>query len=559
MKRPLLLLLLPALLLAACGGVGRAPVFIDAGGRRQPLAVKGGGRYELRRPVQVGGEGQAFFLRTRRAVAGTELQVLDPDGRVLARRALFAAPLPLTLLVSLPSASWVGGFDLRPAPGPGEAVREAGIEESFTGFERGQEELRLGAGVRRLVLGSGYAEAELGPEAFPAGAGPDGWRLELDYECLGPVSLADFRRFESGSEPAPPSGRTAAVLRLAAGDRQTELQQRGLSGAQRLFLYPGTVGFAPLELSLRPQKGSYLTARALRVQPRLAADELGRPPGSSALRPLPADPGTVLLYDRGAWRQPEYELFAWARFPEVLIIDTADYAVQDRFFKRLAFFVEKAGYRGRLVSAEEVAALHGFNAHDYTAEDLARFYRAAEAASAPLGAEEELLKRILIANGLLRGDGLEAGSGAILSISRSSSDELRRLLLTHEALHGLFFTLPRYRQACIYAWQALGPAEREFWALFLRWGSYDPADPLLSANEFQAYLFQQPRSGLGFYFCQLAAGRLQRAYPQRAAWIRAFLAAEPDSFQRAYDRLEPALRREARVEGGRLVELRRVR
>ena len=553
MNRPLPLLLLPALLLAACVGGERAPLFLDAGGHRQPLVVKGDGLYRLRRPVEVSGEGQAFFLRTRGAVSGSELQVLDPQGGVLARRTLFAAPLPLTLLVNLPRAALVGGFALQPAPGPGETVREAGIGESLAGFERGEDGLRVGTGVRRLVLGTGYTETELGPEAFPA---QDGWRLELDYESRGPVEWAEFRRFESGSEGAPRGGRARAVLRLGAGARQAVLEQRALPGAQRLFLYPGSVGFAPLKLSLRPEAGSYLEERALRVETGLVASGPGQTP--SVLQPLAADPGTVLLYDRGAWRQPEYELFVWARFPEVLILDTADYTVQDRFFKRLAFFVEKAGYRGRLVSAEEVAALHGFNAHDYRAEDLARFYRAAEAGSAPLGAEEELLKRILIANGILRGNGLEPGSGAILSISRSSSAELRRLLLTHEALHGLFFTLPRYRQVCIAAWEAQDPAVKEFWRLFLRWGSYDFEDSFLSANEFQAYLLQQARSGLAFYFSQLTAGRLERAYPERSAWIRSFLAAEPDGFQRAYDRLEPALRREAHLEGGRVVELRRL-
>ena len=81
----------------------------------------------------------------------------------------------------------------------------------------------------------------------------------------------------------------------------------------------------------------------------------------------------VLLYDPEHWRQPDYELFSWTRFPGILIMDTASYAVQSRFFKRLAFYVEKRGYRGRLIPEEEFAGLHGFNAHDYRAEDLARF------------------------------------------------------------------------------------------------------------------------------------------------------------------------------------------
>ena len=133
---------------------------------------------------------------------------------------------------------------------------------------------------------------------------------------------------------------------------------------------------------------------------------------------------------------------------------------------------------------------------------------------------------------------------------------LRFHLLTHEAFHGLFFTLPRYREACEAAWRRLPKEERKFWSLFLEWGSYDTADDYLAANEMQAYLFQQPRSGLGFYFRQLSAGRLTRAFPDEAAWLRGFLAAEPGAFERSFDRLERELRQEARLEGGRVVEWR---
>jgi hypothetical protein len=549
-------LLFPALLLAGCGVRERAPAFIDAAGRRQPLAVEGGGSYSLRRPARADGQEQAFFLRVPAGAAGRELRVLDPEGRVLASCTLFSASIPLTLLVALPRGALVSGFTLKPAPEAADAVEEAGITEALAGFERTDRELRVGA-LRRLVLGSGYAEAELDAEAFSASAEPGRWRIELEYESYGPASWADFRRFEGGAEEAF-NRRALAVLRLAGSGRQTVLEHRALPGGQRLFLYPGTVGFTPVKLSLRPEAGGYLDVRALRVEPRLTGTGIDASSGAPAVRPLPADPGTILLYDRGAWRQPDYELFAWARFPQILILDTADYTVQDRFFKRLAFFVEKLGYRGRLVSFEEVADLHGFNAHDYRAEDLARFYRAAAASAEPLTAEEQQLKRILIANGILLGDGgLEPGRGAILSISQSSSDTLRRLLLTHEALHGLYFTLPRYREACSAAWRALDREEREFWLLFLRWWHYDIDDPFLTVNEFQAYLLQQSRSGLGFYFGRLSAGRLERSYPQQAAWLARFLAARPESFERAYDLLEPALRLEAGLEGGRLVELER--
>ena len=55
------------------------------------------------------------------------------------------------------------------------------------------------------------------------------------------------------------------------------------------------------------------------------------------------------------------------------------------------------GSWGRLVGNEEFAGLHGFNAHDYRAEDLARFFQSAREQLFTLNPEEELLEQILAA------------------------------------------------------------------------------------------------------------------------------------------------------------------
>ncbi len=103
---------------------------------------------------------------------------------------------------------------------------------------------------------------------------------------------------------------------------------------------------------------------------------------------------------------------------------------------------------------------------------------------------------------------ISPGRGGILSISRSSYPLLRRHLLTHECYHGLFFSLPEFRQAAIEAWEQLSENEKEFWRLFFRWVGYDTEDPYLTVNEYQAYLFQQPRFGVQYYFATLTASRL---------------------------------------------------
>jgi hypothetical protein len=128
---------------------------------------------------------------------------------------------------------------------------------------------------------------------------------------------------------------------------------------------------------------------------RVAAFSLGYAKAPPFPAPLAADPGMVLAWPEEAWRDRRYEVFRWENFPSLLIFDTADYAVQDRLLKRLAFFTEKTGFRGRLAPDDEIADLHGWNAHDYRAEDLAHFFQAARETNFPLLAEERERERIL--------------------------------------------------------------------------------------------------------------------------------------------------------------------
>jgi hypothetical protein len=72
-----------------------------------------------------------------------------------------------------------------------------------------------------------------------------------------------------------------------------------------------------------------------------------------ALSPLLSDPGLILEYPQSQWRDSRYELFSWADFPSILILDSADYAIQSAFFKRLAFFVEKTATRAHSIPTKK--------------------------------------------------------------------------------------------------------------------------------------------------------------------------------------------------------------
>ena len=314
-----------------------------------------------------------------------------------------------------------------------------------------------------------------------------------------------------------------------------------------LFGAEGSAGFLPgLLAELSPGREALAAAGERRYAASPEAAELRLPGGSFAHNagpliisgdrvrsvqvtyaapppfpePITADPGVILAWPLEQWRDPRYELFRWEQFPSLLIFDTAGYAEQDRLFKRLAFFTEKAGFRGRLAPDGEIAGLHGWNAHDYRALDLARFFETARLADFPLLAEERELERLLIAAGIIRrsaSGGIIAGEGGIISVSRESAGYLRSLFMVHEAFHGLFFIDEDFRAFSRQRWENLGVPAKRFITSYFDYQHYDVADGYLMVNEFMAHVLQQPVSQAGRYFGQTLPARLETSPWRRAA------------------------------------------
>jgi hypothetical protein len=214
-----------------------------------------------------------------------------------------------------------------------------------------------------------------------------------------------------------------------------------------------------------------------------------------------------------------YALFRWDLLPHTLVFDFKDYDVQDRYFKRLAFFAEKPGFRGRLAPDREIAALHAWNAHDYPTATLAAFYELARTTAFPLNAEETELLELLLRHGVLERQGdaaLREGKGAIISVARESPDWQRRTFMDHEASHALFFQDEEYRTLAEGLWDALGQESRQFWLEHLAWRNYDVSHKYLNYNELQAYLVQQSVSRVEAYLGDNVLVRLAAAYPQQA-------------------------------------------
>ena len=248
--------------------------------------------------------------------------------------------------------------------------------------------------------------------------------------------------------------------------------------------------------------------------------------GVEILEPVRTDPGLILNYKTSQWRTADYELYEWDRFPQILFFDTRNYEVQDKLFRRLAFFVEKQGYKGRLLTNEELGDMHGYNAHDYSAESMARFFNKATELNFPLNEEEELLKRILIHNKLLESDGMyvKANEGGLVSISRETPGWSRTNLLAHEGWHTIFFRDAEFRNFVSAVYYTFDPDSRDFLIDYFKSQpslGYDVNDEYLMHNEFMAYIMQQRLSEVANYFVHLAnRGTVINYTPNLAAYVR---------------------------------------
>ena len=276
----------------------------------------------------------------------------------------------------------------------------------------------------------------------------------------------------------------------------------------------------------------------------------------SVAKPIKADPGLILKWRQSNWRGNDYELFQWDRFPGILIFDIADYKTQDAFFRRMAYFVEKAGYKGRLLSDSELEGKHGYNAHDYKPDDMARFFEKARKEQFPLNEKEELLKQILLFNGLLTlsADGsIAAGKGAVISISQESPEYLRRQLIAHEGWHGIYFTDDDFRNIVASIYYTLDSNTRKYLIRYFQVTpslNYDTTDEYLLKNEFMAYLLQQSVNSTGDYFLKMA----KREHSQQLAKEEAdyVISTDANGFTSAATLLDDYVNQRWGLNGGRI-------
>lgn len=245
------------------------------------------------------------------------------------------------------------------------------------------------------------------------------------------------------------------------------------------------------------------------------------------ITPVITDIGMIFDWPVKNWRNSKYELYRWEMFPSVLFFDFADYKTQNLFLTRLAFFVEKAGYKGTFISDYDVQTMHGYNAHDYKSEDLAEFFTQAKLQKFHLNEEEKLLCEILLANKIIlkEKDGTySAGKGSIISISKESAEYLRWKLSAHESWHGIYFTDENFKNKILDMYNSFDKPTMEFLQTY--WATqetlrYDITDEYLMKNEFMAYLLQQNLASTKDYFLQIAGwASVNKNEPELARYVR---------------------------------------
>ena len=257
--------------------------------------------------------------------------------------------------------------------------------------------------------------------------------------------------------------------------------------------------------------------------------------------------------------ESEFEIYRWTDFPDILLVDTLDYAVQSGLFKRLAYYVEKRGYAGTLLSDEQLEKLHGWNAHDYRAIDLAEFFNLAAHNSITLTSYEDELAKILTDKNILKieGNGYVPIEGGIISVSRESSEYLRELFLAHEGYHGIFFSEPGFEKYVVTLYSGFDEQFIRFWKLFLNWKGYDTSNAYLMANEVQAYLLQQPLERVDAYYKEYVIPNMITQFPDDAAFLEMLITDDYTLFFETASSINEYIRSRTGYGAGDLFSLRR--
>jgi hypothetical protein len=322
--------------------------------------------------------------------------------------------------------------------------------------------------------------------------------LNTEISLNGELSVKTIRLTvvtQKGQSPVPGrvQGNRSADFTYTPSTKNTEQRE------EVLFFYPELFGGKINLLRL----DHWITAVAFEESP------------SEGLVPK-ADLGTLFAFAREVKDLGSFGVIAWAGRPEIKIFIFKDYESQSAHFRRLAFYVEKRGFRGRLLSNQQLSRLHGWNAHNYRAQDLAAFFQQAADEKFTLNTEELDLRQKLLDWGIIKrvSGGFQPGEGAILSIAQVTSSLTMERFLKHEFVHGLYFVDFDFEKKVAAIWEKTPDSFKVLWSSFLAWASYDESWDYLVINELAGYLLSYEDQRALEEYLQVLLARALRRYPE---------------------------------------------
>jgi len=485
--------------------------------------------YSLKTPCKIVNYKDAFYIQYL-SFFSTVLELSFKDGTVKE----FNLPVSNSILryqIPVSVGSEISSFRVRsnnPEKDNGSfQIHQAGVEPLNTGFS-----LVSNNGFMIPVIRKGFNIKNSNTYSFAS--------LSMD-------SKNGFNQVQvSLSYDYSGDGETGSEIEIFSDNHRKSFGLFPRKGGTELYFYSKSLDFIPTGLSVK------------NIGPNFKVREIAITPFSTMVSPdyspIPADIGTILNYKQAAWRRSDMEIFSWNLFPDILILDFKDYSLQSAFLKRITFFLEKDGFKGQLLNNKVLSGLHGWNAHDYRAKDLAEFFTVTEKQNFTLNPEEYELRDILINNKIIHKyeNGYLPDSGGILSFTMESSPRLRHLFITHEGYHGIYFSDTRYEPEVQKVWNSLDEAEKQFWYNFLDWKHYEIEDAYLVVNEFQAYLMQQKVENVESYYKDYIIPRYLVEFPERAEEMNNFLINYPNHFVDNAKKVEAAVFRLDTIRAGEL-------
>ncbi|WP_235048134.1 hypothetical protein [Borrelia persica] len=225
-------------------------------------------------------------------------------------------------------------------------------------------------------------------------------------------------------------------------------------------------------------------------------------------KPINADIKFIFNYKKENYRRDSFEFFNLIANPNIYVIKFKTLHDQSLMLKRMAFFVEKKEFKGKLLSNEELENKVGWGGHDYKLKDIITFFNEAEKLDFKLNKEEIILKNLIMTNKLAH---IENNTIKIKNKSKNtafatySEDETmpktaQMRIFMHELLHMHFFTDNNFNKAIVNFWHKhISPNDKKLWIYFLDNSNYDVTLNDLVINEFYAYTTALPKEKIADY------------------------------------------------------------